>query len=155
MARNSVHSTDLMPHDEFEGLVDFSALQVSSPHRIETITAREWETTAEAEAFMHEPMVIEIHPTTDKNASPVVPLAVNGAPAIAIPRGRPVRILRHWVEALAHSRVSGYRQVKVQDPNADEGFSTHRTSGQDYPFSVLQDKNPKGRRWLERVLREA
>lgn len=153
MARGSnqeIHSTDFVESGQRQPL-DWRVLRTGSP-QIETITEREFKTTAENEAFMEELVVIEVHRSTDKNAVPQVPVGVNGD-KIWIPRGLPVRLPRKFVGVLAQSQEAAFRTDDNPDPNADEGKVIRRTNGLVYPFSVIRDDNPRGRAWLERVTR--
>lgn len=145
-------STDFVPHAGREPL-DWTMLRTGVP-QVQIVGEREFETTAETEAFMEELVVIQVHKSTDKNAVPQVPVGINGD-KIWIPRGVPVRLPRKFVEVLARSQEATFSTDDNPDPNADEGKMIRRTNGQVYPFSVIQDRNPRGRAWLERVTREA
>lgn len=153
-------STDFLS-GELNNVIDFTQLQVRTgiAPAIEAISEREFETHTkqgklEYEKFMQEPVVIKIHKTTDKNEPPTVGLGCNGM-QIYVPRERPVRLPRFFVENLARSQERIYRTERNPDPNADEGMFTKRHSGASFPFSVLKDDNPKGRAWLARVTHES
>lgn len=153
MARGQreIHSSDYVDAGPREPL-DWRVLRNGSP-QVETITEREFKTVEEAEAFMAELVDIEVHRSTDPNASPQVPVGVNGD-KLWLPRGTPVRLPRKFVEVLARSQEASFRTDTNPDPQADEGKIIRRTNGQSFPFSVLRDPNPRGRAWLERVTRE-
>lgn len=72
-----------------------------------------------------------------------------------IPRGRPVKIRREFVASLIQSQPSDFRTVKNPDANADEGMMVRRTTSMAYPFTVKLDPSPKGRAWLERMMKQA
>ena len=65
-------------------------------------------------------------------------------------RGR-CAALRKYVEALARSRVTNYEQV-VLNPSEPDKISMNPISQLTYPFVVREDRNPKGRAWLEAIV---
>lgn len=144
---------------ELSGLIDFADLSTGglsiTPVQAEE---REFGNTIEGiakyEAFMKEPVVIRIHSTSDKNEPFVADLALNGVRCV-VPRERPVRIPRAFVEVLARSQVRNYSQERVTNPDAVEGMMTKRHTGCSFAFAVLQDKNPRGQAWLRRVTHES
>lgn len=142
---------------ELDGTIDFSALPVGGL-TVQPVTEREFKNTPEGnlayEKFMAEPIVIKIHSTADKNEPPGAEVALNGV-KVYIPREKPVRLPRAFVEILARSQVRAYSQQRNPDPNADEGMFTKRHVGASYPFNVIEDKNPRGRAWLQRVVHES
>lgn len=151
MARTrETHSTDYM--ENAVQALDWTQLRTGQAP-IEAISEREFAETKDMEAFMQELVVIEVHRSTDKNAIPQVPVGVNGD-KIWIPRGRPVRLPRKFVEVLARSQEAAFRTDDNPDPGADEGKIIRRTNGQSFPFTVIRDENPRGRAWLERMIRE-
>lgn len=106
---------------------------------------------AEMEQFMAEMVTVMIHDTTDKNASPIVQLGVNGRTQMMI-RGQPQKIKRCYLERLARAKETGYSQDLDR---MDEGFNRVRThNALSYPFSVINDPNPKGADWLRGILAE-
>ena len=152
----STESTDFT-NPELDGTIDFSALPVGGL-TVQPVEEREFKNTKEGnlayEKFMAEPIVIKIHSTADKNEPPGAEVALNGV-KVYIPRERPVRIPRAFVEILARSQVRNYSQQRNPDPMADEGMFTRRHVGASYPFSVIEDKNARGRAWLQRMVHES
>lgn len=107
--------------------------------------------------FMEEPVTIMIHESTDPNAEPMVFCAVNGDGAGEhkipwLPRGQPVTIKRKFVAQLAKSRPTSIRSQEVVNPIGERSISYLRHSALAYPFSVIQDNNPRGAEWLKAVL---
>jgi len=150
-------ATDYLARDT-EAVIDFSALPVGG-YSIQPITEREFdfnkpEEVAAYEKFMAMPIVVKIHSSSDPNAPTVCEVGLNGV-KVTIPRDKPVRIPRAFVENIARSQTRGYRQERIADPMADEGMRTRRFIGTDYPMAILEDKHPKGRAWLERITRES
>lgn len=151
-----VESTDFV-NPELNGLIDFGALPVGGV-TVMPVTEREFKNDQEGklayEKFMAEPIVIRIHRTADKNEPPIAELGLNGVKAF-VPRDKPVRLPRAYVEILARSQVRNYSQERNPDPNADEGMFTKRHGGASYPFQVIKDDNPRGRAWLARITHES
>jgi len=151
-----IENTDHL-NPELRGLIDFSNLATGGMS-IQPISEREFKNDAEGlaayEKFMAEPVVVKIHSTADKNEPPFADLGLNGVPC-PVPRERPVRIPRAFLEVLARSQVRVYTQERNPNPDAAEGMRTQRKTGASYPFQVLEDKNPKGAAWLRRVMYES
>ncbi len=105
------------------------------------------------EAFMHEPVVIRVHSTRDKNESPLCYVGVNGDQRW-LPRNKNVRIPRKLVERLAQAQEMSFDTKESRDPAVDQVMQVIRQTAASYEFSVLHDPNPLGRRWLRRVTRE-
>lgn len=144
-------SSDLMPRGENDGILDWKAIRTGA-RSIEIASEVEVRTSAEIEAFMHDELVIVIQKSTDKNASPTVPVGVNGETAW-LPRNRKIRLPRKYVERLAMAQEATFSTDDNPDPRMDEGKVVNRTNGQLYPFQMIHDPSPHGQKWLERVMR--
>lgn len=110
---------------------------------------------AAEEAFMHERVRIRIATTTDVNAPPYAQITVNDVNnKVVLPRGTPVMVKRLHVEVLARMRETRFTQPQrnPMDPEGGNYLIPHH--GQVYPFEVLEDHNPLGRPWLERLMAE-
>lgn len=154
MARTrEIESTDYLPNlPQDEVPMSYKNLKITLVAMpVVPVDEREFKTTVEMEAFMQEEIVIRIHPTGDKSAPPVVPLGCNGE-QVWLPRGKAVSIPRKFVESLTAYEVS-FSTERARDPNSDEGMVQRTAANQPYPFTVIRDTNPKGRAWLERVMR--
>ena len=149
-----LHSPDFTDHED-DGAVDFAhCTQGVMLGEITPVGAREFQTAAEMEAFLAEPMTISIHTSSDKNAPQAVFVGVNGQ-QVWFRRGSRVKnVPRRIVEVMARSQSTRYKTQQARNPNDDEQMQTLRTTSEDYGFSVISDPNPKGRQWLERVSRE-
>lgn len=117
-------------------------------------------------AFMEEPIMIRIEPSDEENAPIVVDCWVNGKGAEVLdtltgkfmeinclPIGQPIITKRKYVEVLARARtdrVTSQEETAHPDVGRD-GFKVQRRSQRKNMFSVLEDKNPKGREWLNRI----
>lgn len=157
--KRATESTDF-ENDELRGVIDFSMLPTGGVSvQPVTVAEREFDTRtvdglAAYEKFMSEPITIKVHATADKNEPPVADISLHGI-RCPIPRERPVRVPRAFVEVLARSQVRAYSQERDPNPDATEGMRTRRHGGSSYPFQVLHDPNPKGRAWLQRVMHES
>jgi hypothetical protein len=107
---------------------------------------------AAEESFMNERMTILIHSTTDENQAPHVVVNCNGVNQ-PIVRGVPTEIKRKYVEILARMRETKYTQV-TPNPSAPDVSEMQARHALAYPFDLVEDKNPKGRGWLDNVLAE-
>lgn len=104
-----------------------------------------------SEAFMNEIVEVVIHTTADEEEEPHIVLNVNGINQPFF-REVPVRCRRMFVEVLARCKQTKYKQVT--DPNDMTRQELQPRTANVYPFTVLQDPNPKGRAWLRAVLAE-
>lgn len=110
-------------------------------------------------AFNEEYLVIQISEGTAENDEKLVPLWVNGEGAGPngipyIPRGVPVRIKRKFVERLARARPVMYDSKEVTNERGERTYVNPSRTGLKYPFAVIEDENPKGRAWLQAIIRE-
>jgi len=120
---------------------------------IDAAAATDLHKVAADEAFMHELVTINVDPTTDENSPPYVIVSVNGTNC-PVPRGVSVDIKRKYVEVLARMKETRYTQIQGDSGRPDDLRMIERT-GLCYPFDMIQDKNPRGRAWLSKVLAEA
>ena len=104
------------------------------------------------EAFMNELVTILVHSTTDENQAPHVIVNCNGVNQ-PIMRGVPMQVKRKYVEILARMKETRYNQV-TRNPSAPDQIDMVARHGLSYPFDLVEDKNPKGRAWLNHVLAE-
>lgn len=114
--------------------------------------------------FNEEPVTIRIERTGEKNPARVVDLWCNGKGAEAIVNGRwvelgalpigvPVTTKRKYVEILARSKVDAIEtRVENRDSERPDNLIDRSTSSR-APFSVIEDRNPKGAAWLTNLVR--
>lgn len=101
-------------------------------------------------AFMEEPVKILLHESTDENAEPIVDLYCNGTPQRLI-RGMEQVVKRKYVQILCNARQTSIKtQTGVQGDNVVSRVNKHTAVR--YPFSVIEDRNPKGAPWLRAQL---
>jgi hypothetical protein len=108
-------------------------------------------------AFMEEPVTIMVHESTDPNAEAMVFVAVNGegpGPAKTpwIPRGQPVTIKRKFVEALCRAKGESVKSIEVTNNTGERSIRYPKHSALRYPFSIVEDQNPRGSEWLRKTL---
>jgi hypothetical protein len=121
---------------------------------IQTVAESDLGRIAREEAFMHEPVKIVVHATTDPNAPPYVRLTVNGD-GVTVFRDVPTVIKRKHLEVLARMKETRIAQNMQPDANGEITINNLRSyTGLAYPFVVVEDKNPKGGAWLANILAE-
>jgi hypothetical protein len=119
---------------------------------------------AEALAFAEQPVMIRIEPGADEDAPMVWDCWVNGKGAecmingkwiemSALPIGVPVITKRKYIEVLARSKQTVVKTRVVKHQDREDNIADRRTR-QVTPFSVLQDKDPRGGEWLTRLFAE-
>lgn len=107
---------------------------------------------AEIEAFMAEIVTIVVADTTDKNASRIVSVTVNGRTQNFF-RGVAQRCRRCYVERLARAKETSYMQNL--DPGQGELVNKlYPHNALSYPFALIEDHNPTGPGWLRKLLAE-
>ena len=132
--------------------IDGSAVELIDDQTIETPASTEFGREMQEEAFMNELVTIRVADTTDDNAAPHFICNVNGSNQ-PIFRGATQVIKRKYLEVLARCKESKYNQRTANPMEPDRIEMVSRTALA-YPFEVLEDKNPKGRAWLNAVLAE-
>lgn len=105
----------------------------------------------ELEAFMNEPVKIMVHPSAVEGELDVQTPAVNGINQPII-RGQEITVKRKFVEALARCRTT--KPVQVIDPIDRSNIQMREQTVVTYPFSILEDRNPKGAAWIKGILAE-
>jgi hypothetical protein len=116
-------------------------------------------------AFNEEPMTIRVEKSADKFAPKTVDCWVNGKGVEVflngqwkslgwLPVGVPVVTRRKYVEVLARAKPDTI-QTEVEDAMvAQPRNEIARNTSTKYPFSVIEDKNPRGAAWLSKILME-
>ncbi len=108
----------------------------------------------DAEAFMNEMVTIVVNPSQDPDDPQLVQVGVNGVNQF-MPRGEPIAVKRKYVEVLARAKRTDFAQ-QLDERLGEAKFNLLRTMHSlKYTFSVLEDRNPRGRAWLTGVLAEA
>lgn len=144
-------------HKDFDALetgqgASLSLSEIGKGQSIETVSDKDMLRLFDLEAFMNEPVTIYIHVDGNAGALPVPMPTVNGVNQ-AIIRGREQVVRRKYVEALARSRITSYEQ-QVPDSSRPENIQMNPLTSLTYPFTVREDRNPRGRAWLEAIINE-
>jgi hypothetical protein len=120
----------------------------------ESVDTPNWKELAKMEAFYDDEVEIVISETDAPNAENIIQLGVNGVNQFLI-RGIPQIVKRKFVEVLCHAQPENLSTPEYIDPNGNRATKVVKTKGLKYPFRVLRDSSPDGRRWLESILRTA
>lgn len=153
MMKTGLSAPQLLKHLEVISSREFSYEDIEVDGRLQVGRS------LEMEAFMEQPVEIEIAESTDQKASPLVYVAINGD-ARWLPRGVPLRIPRKFVERLAQSSERSFTTTR-QNNGAEEGENERPAkvkNTQAYPFSVLRDScrdRALSRRWLVRMTKQS
>jgi hypothetical protein len=102
------------------------------------------------EAFMNDVLTILVHEGTEESDNEVIIVNCNGTNQ-PIVRGQRIPVKRKYVEILARSRKTTYRQ-QVHDPSQPHNIQMIPKSVLFYPFTVYHDPHPDGREWLQQIL---
>jgi len=124
----------------------------TGPKEIEIIDKVVSGNEMELTAFMHEPVTVMIHDSNDPNDVELVCVTVNGTRQF-FQRNNPQTVKRYYVERLARAKNTYYSQNLDERLGESMNNMTPRHSLK-YPFSVIEDKNPKGGEWLRHILAE-
>lgn len=125
-----------------------------NPGAIEVIDSVLTGEKAAIEAFMAEKINVIVLDSADETENEIVETWVNGRVQRFL-RGTPQWVKRCYVEALARAKRTTYRQV-LDERMGVQAFNQMRPNHTlAYPFTVLEDPNPKGPHWLRGVLAEA
>jgi hypothetical protein len=124
------------------------------PSEIETVDHPVSKSKLEALAFNEEILTVLVHDSTNVNDDPV-PYVINGGRRQAFIRGREQQVRRKYVEILARMKRTTFTQEKFKDSQGIDGIRNIPHTGLVYPFQVIHDPSPNGRRWLQAILDEA
>jgi hypothetical protein len=105
-------------------------------------------------AFLEELVTIRIHGSGDPNAENPVVLGVNGR-QVAILRDQDTIVRRKYVEQLLRSKPEAIATRQVRTGDGDVRNIIDKSRSLKYPFSIIRDENPLGRRWEARIRAEA
>lgn len=135
------------------------------PSEVVPATAEELQRDyADKLSFNEEPVTIIVHGSNEKNAQIVHDVWVNGKGAEVfvggrwvefhcIPVGIEVTTKRKYVEVLARKKTMSVRTEVIKHQDSEEN-KVLRENVHGCPFSVVEDRNPRGRQWLQDIMRE-
>ncbi|PHS09406.1 MAG: hypothetical protein COA78_12150 [Blastopirellula sp.] len=114
----------------------------------------EFKEKAEQMMFDQEKILIRVMPSASTYPDHTFLIGVNGK-MIAIMRGHKQRVPRNYVEVLLRCKTSTYGNVEtINQYNNELTVINPETKSHRYPLEVLEDKNPLGAKWLERVVND-
>mgnify|MGYP003402129470 FL=1 len=116
---------------------------------IETVVSMDH---AALEAFMNEPVTVVVMSSGDDNELSLVQVGVNGVNQF-FKRDTPQTVKRKYVERLARCKKTDFNQT-LDDRMGEAMNVLQRRHSLRFPFSVIQDSNPKGSAWLRQILAE-
>jgi hypothetical protein len=107
-------------------------------------------------AFMEEEVRVIISEADGKNPETHVFLAVNGiGPGPGgvkwVPRGVEVSMKRKFLNVLAGARQVKYTNYEETNTEGVRESKQRATANDRYPFSVVEDQNPRGIHWLREL----
>ena len=120
---------------------------------IEKVSENDFVEASMLEAFMAEPVTIQVHSSMLEGDLDIIVPSVNGVNQ-PIVRDVHQTVKRKFVESLARSFITRPKQ-KIRDMNDQSSLFMFNESRPTYPFTVIEDKNPNGRPWLENIVLSA
>ena len=120
---------------------------------IDTVAGnKDFKKLVQDEAFANENLVVYFHPTSDEREVNSFVLNVGGINMPVI-KGFPILMKRKFVEVAARMKQTKFAQQQANplDPSTIQMVPTTTLV---HPFDVREDKNPKGKGWLDAVLAE-
>src|ERR1035437_3267819 len=128
-------------------------LEVITDAHIEKVPEKAFDKAVAQEAFMNEIVLVRLHETTNENDPAHTILSVNGINQPVF-RGAVTPMRRMHLEVLARSWETRFTQPARDNSNPEPGNQLMGRSAHSYPFEIIEDKNPLGRAWLEKILHE-
>lgn len=104
--------------------------------------------------FMEEEVLVMVHETTNEQDVPIPEVTNDGKNQFFI-RGEEQLVKRKFIEILARCKKTAFSQRLQKDGAGNDTYVQIPHTALMYPFSVLQDNNPRGRDWLKAILSEA
>lgn len=165
MARKEVHTGDMAIGQKDD--LDISiGQQILHGEEVPNIAheAELMKSHQQALAFMEDPVTIRIESNArTENPETHAQVKVNGKGAEVLSNGKWIEIewlpigielttKRKYVEVLARAKPDSIRTVH-DDATVERPINTvRRTTSAQYPLAVLEDRNPRGREWLSRIM---
>jgi len=110
----------------------------------------------DALAFAEEPVTIVLHRSREKFPPTHHAFYVNGQ-AEWVPVGKRHTLKRKFVEGIVRAQTIDFRTESYQIEGNEDAATVNQimpSFSTPYSFEVLEDKNPNGRAWLEKLRRE-
>lgn len=155
MAKEKIATQDLGELVQASAVADadnlVSAPQIMTAPAEEIVLAGTVDKTYEAQLSFNEELVeIVVDESSDPHAENPVPVGVNGQ-YVYFKRGEATTCKRKFVEALCARNVN-IRTEETRNNLGEMGTNIRSTSAIRYPFTMLNDPNPKGREWLRNLV---
>jgi hypothetical protein len=128
----------------------FALSEIGQGKGVEVVAESDFVKKLEQDVFFNEPVKIHVHQDPTQGAYDVITVTVGGINQPII-RGKDQVVKRKYVAALARSRITGYEQ-RTPNPSQPENIQLVPKAVLSYPFSVMEDRNPRGRAWLDALL---
>jgi hypothetical protein len=135
-----------------EAAFNIGVLGTGEPPEIEVIDRVVPPDVLEIEKFMQEMVTVMVADSNDENDTELVQVSVNGNRQF-FQRGRPQEVKRYFVERLARAKRTTYSQ-NLDERQGEAMNNMIPRHALRYPFTVVEDKNPKGGAWLRGILAE-
>jgi hypothetical protein len=119
--------------------------------RLQDVDSPEFKAKEAMMAFNEEPVTVMIHETSERDAQQLFDVSVNNL-TVVFKRGETKTVRRKFVEQLARAKPVHYENQEYQRINGDVGVNYVAHRGLRFPFSVIEDRNPKGAAWIKAVL---
>lgn len=103
------------------------------------------------ERFNNDVLTVQFAPRSNENEPLFAEVNVNGKRVVAR-RGDTVQMKRFQVAVLAQSKIARVEQQRVTGPDGNPQYVEREIFSQTYPFSVIDDQDPRGRAWLKQQL---
>ena len=123
---------------------------IDIPEPADTFHMKEWN---ELEMFMNEKVVVEIAAGSEKNCEQVFELRCGNVNQFIV-RGERQTIKRKFLELLARAKPDSISTPEYIDGSGNRATRIVKNSALRYPFQVIFDPNPRGRTWLDQILKE-
>jgi hypothetical protein len=160
MARQELHSDKLPPVQQMPPVTNASAYDGDV-----VLTERTHEQDyLEELAFMEEPVMIRLEPSSDKNAAMAFPVWVNGRMAECLingrwveigylPTGQVLTVKRKVLEVIIRAKVDTvHTEIRQMDSERPDN-RVQRFTSPVHSFSIIEDRNPKGPAWVQELRR--
>jgi hypothetical protein len=152
----NVTSEELTPAPEKTVSFDNGIRQEAGSEIILERDAINFDEKAAILAFMEEPVKVIISDDSGKNPEKYIYLAVNGRGAGPngipwVPRGVEITVKRKFLNVLAGARQVKYTNYEEVNSEGERQSKQRATANDRYPFSVVEDLNPRGIDWLRQL----
>lgn len=115
-------------------------------------------------AFAEEPITVILNPSAEKNAPTSFPVWVNGKGAEVfqngrwdeigyLPVGRPLIVKRKVMEVIIRAKLDSVTTMHEDATTERPSNRINRATSSVHSYSILEDKNPKGRAWAQEMIR--